>query len=155
MTNRKFVLLVGVLSTLLLALFYVLLGEAARLEFLAGAKTFVVWVWGILILFLLFAFPWILGGLTRNPLMEWFDEYFDKGLWLRSHQHLILGGIASGFIGLIQTQVAMKAPIVSSWVDAAYRVVGWSGAWEVTPLWWMVYGFIAAGIAYWFVNEQN
>ncbi len=155
MTNRNFGLLVGALVALFLAGFYLFLGEAARLSFVAGAKAVITLLWGIVILVTLIAVPWFLGGLTRNPLMKKFDERVDKGKWLQDNQHIILGVIAAGIIGLLQTQFAIYAPVVSSWVGSVYRFFGWSGAWEVTPLWWMVYGFVAASITYWSVHQES
>lgn len=151
MKLRHFIIGVAVLVLAIIFLTSTVLEPAARTTLVNWFGTVIYWLWGVAVLTILGIMPFVAGGLFRFSLRK-LDQRMLPAQDLESWQSIVLGILGSIVLGYLQILITKLAPMVSGLVYESYVILGWSGRWEVTPVVWGIYGFIAALIAYWYIS---
>lgn len=139
-------LLLGMAALVLLAVLIVsiLPGNSAVFESL---KAVVLWIpmalWSTTIIVLLFFGPSLLGALYRIAIVPWVDERVEQYEEMGGWKIFLLGFSLSLVVGALWIAVAMLSGY-NPWVAGIFKSVGWEGYWEVAPIGWGIFGFLAS-----------
>ena len=105
----------------------------------------------VLILVVLLGGPWGLGALGKAVGVPLIDDLLDKDVTLGIGQRSTLGvltALLAGALGIGVTMVLMNPMAGYNWLYAIFHWFGWSGVFEVPPLWMGIYWFGAYLIAW-------
>lgn len=162
MKTGKFLLLILAILVILALILSVLPGTGTILR-IVGHDSVVVFgfvaklVVAIVFLVVILGGPWFLGYLGKSQGVQLLDGLVDEHVELTVVHRVILGiltSLVAGALG-IGVVVLFTNPMAGwNWINGLFRLLGWSGVWEVPPVLAGVYWFIGC-IWAWAVTDHE